>query len=60
MRRIAIHLVFVAGCSIPLLGAAGCDVLQNEVETTVREATRQVQKARDAQQQVEEIHQQQQ
>ncbi len=59
MRRIATLFAIVAGCLIPLLGASGCGGLQNEVETPVREATQQVEKARDVQQQVEEIQQQQ-
>ena len=44
----------------PLLGAASCRGVQEEVESPVREATQQVRRARDLQGRVEGVQQQQQ
>lgn len=58
MRRRVVLFAVVVGWLITPLGATGCGGLQNEVEAPVREATQQVEKARDARQQVEEVQQQ--
>ena len=49
MRRTAVLAAIVLGSVFPPFGASGCAEVHNEVETPVREATQQVEKARDVQ-----------